>query len=192
MAPGASVRGQPDPAATGRPAAAAAAAAHAAPTAARALAGRLAFRHAFDACPDIQLCHINEPTAIESTAYLLKYDSVHGGWAAQRLGAAAVAAVGLPPTHAHAHPRWPAGTWQHDVEAVDGKIVITRKNGSQATLTYSEASSPGEVRSRCTRRSPPCSVAHCAHRKWRNAVPPCRWTGRPWASTSCWNAAAAS
>lgn len=37
------------------------------------------------------------------------------------------------------------GTWQHEVEAVDGKIVITRKDGSQAVLTYSEATSPAEV-----------------------------------------------
>lgn len=25
-------------------------------------------------------------------------------------------------------------------------------------------------------------VANCVHRKWHDAVPPCRWTGRPWAS----------
>lgn len=39
-----------------------------------------------------------------------------------------------------------AGTWEHEVEAVDGKIVITRKDGSQAVLTYSEATSPADVR----------------------------------------------
>ena len=38
-----------------------------------------------------------------------------------------------------------AGTWQNEVEVVDGKIVITRRDGSQATLTYSEATSPAEV-----------------------------------------------
>lgn len=41
-------------------------------------AGRLAFRIAFDTCPDLELVHINEPTVIESSAYLLKYDSIHG------------------------------------------------------------------------------------------------------------------
>lgn len=41
-------------------------------------AGRLAFRIAFDSCPELELVHINEPSPIESTAYLLKYDSVHG------------------------------------------------------------------------------------------------------------------
>lgn len=38
------------------------------------------------------------------------------------------------------------GTWPHEVEAVDGRIVITRKDGSQAVLTYSEASCPADVR----------------------------------------------
>jgi hypothetical protein len=42
-------------------------------------AGRLAFRVLFDEQQDlIQVVHINEPSPIESTAYLLKYDSVHG------------------------------------------------------------------------------------------------------------------
>jgi hypothetical protein len=39
--------------------------------------GRLAFRLAFDSA-DVQIVHVNEPTVIESSAYLLKYDSVHG------------------------------------------------------------------------------------------------------------------
>ena len=38
-----------------------------------------------------------------------------------------------------------AGTWPHEVEAVDGRIVITRADGSQATLTYSGAASPADV-----------------------------------------------
>lgn len=40
-------------------------------------AGRLAMRIAFD-CPDLEVVHINEPSPIESSAYLLKFDSVHG------------------------------------------------------------------------------------------------------------------
>ena len=40
-------------------------------------AGRLAFRLAFDSA-EVQIVHVNEPTVIESSAYLLKYDSVHG------------------------------------------------------------------------------------------------------------------
>lgn len=31
-------------------------------------------------CP-LEVVHINEPSPIESSAYLLKYDSVHGEWA---------------------------------------------------------------------------------------------------------------
>ncbi|PRW57280.1 type I glyceraldehyde-3-phosphate dehydrogenase [Chlorella sorokiniana] len=76
--------------------------------------GRLAFRIAFDSCPELELVHINEPSPIESSAYLLKFDSIHG-------------------------------TWEHEVEAVDGKIVITRKDGSKVVLTYSEATSPADV-----------------------------------------------
>ncbi|KXZ56078.1 hypothetical protein GPECTOR_2g960 [Gonium pectorale] len=42
--------------------------------------GRLAFRVAW-AQPDVfQFVHLNDITAIESVAYLLKYDSVHGTW----------------------------------------------------------------------------------------------------------------
>jgi hypothetical protein len=42
-------------------------------------AGRLALRIAFDEQQDVfQVVHINEPSPIESTAYLIKYDSVHG------------------------------------------------------------------------------------------------------------------
>ncbi|CAL8460499.1 g28 [Coccomyxa elongata] len=41
--------------------------------------GRLAFREAHKYC-DISIVHINEPSALESSAYLLKYDSVHGTW----------------------------------------------------------------------------------------------------------------
>ena len=36
-------------------------------------------RLAFDERQDLfQIVHINEPSPIESTAYLIKYDSVHG------------------------------------------------------------------------------------------------------------------
>jgi glyceraldehyde 3-phosphate dehydrogenase len=42
------------------------------------LAGRLAIRIAW-ARPDIfQIVHLNDITAAESVAYLLKFDSVHG------------------------------------------------------------------------------------------------------------------
>jgi glyceraldehyde 3-phosphate dehydrogenase len=39
-------------------------------------------RLAFDSCEnvDFEIVHINDPAAIESAAYLLKYDSVHGTW----------------------------------------------------------------------------------------------------------------
>lgn len=32
----------------------------------------------FESCPEIEVVHINEPSAIESSAYLLKFDSTHG------------------------------------------------------------------------------------------------------------------
>ena len=41
-------------------------------------AGRLAIRIAWARPDTFQLVHLNDITAIESVAYLLKYDSVHG------------------------------------------------------------------------------------------------------------------
>lgn len=35
-------------------------------------------RVAFESCPEIEVVHINEPAALESSAYLLKFDSTHG------------------------------------------------------------------------------------------------------------------
>lgn len=35
-------------------------------------------RVAFEDCSDVEIVHINEPSPIESSAYLLKFDSVHG------------------------------------------------------------------------------------------------------------------
>ena len=64
-----------------------------------------------------------------------------------------------------------AGTWQHEVEAVDGKIVITRKDGSKAVLTYSEATSPADVRGcaccsgalwACKEQGPACAAHRSA------------------------------
>jgi glyceraldehyde 3-phosphate dehydrogenase len=44
------------------------------------IAGRLVIRLAW-ARPDIfELVHFNDIAAIESVAYLLQYDSVHGAW----------------------------------------------------------------------------------------------------------------
>ncbi|KAL4451734.1 hypothetical protein ABPG75_007396 [Micractinium tetrahymenae] len=76
--------------------------------------GRLAMRVAFEDCSDLEIVHINEPSPIESSAYLLKFDSVHG-------------------------------TWGPEVEAEGGKIVITRKDGSQAVVGYSEESDPAKL-----------------------------------------------
>lgn len=75
--------------------------------------GRLAMRVAFESS-DLEIVHINEPSPIESSAYLLKFDSVHG-------------------------------TWGPEVEAEDGKIVITREDGSQALVTYTEESDPAKL-----------------------------------------------
>lgn len=47
----------------------------------------------------------------------------------------------LPPPAAHG-----AGTWGPEVEAEDGKIVITREDGSQAAIGYSEESDPAKAR----------------------------------------------
>lgn len=41
--------------------------------------GRLAMRVAFDSCAELlDIVHINDLAAVESSAYLLKFDSVHG------------------------------------------------------------------------------------------------------------------
>ncbi|KAK9830553.1 hypothetical protein WJX72_012427 [[Myrmecia] bisecta] len=42
--------------------------------------GRLAFRRAFEQPDAFQIVHVNDISALESAAYLLKYDSVHGTW----------------------------------------------------------------------------------------------------------------
>ncbi len=45
--------------------------------------GRLAFRVAWAQPETFQFVHLNDITAVESVAYLIKYDSVHGayrGW----------------------------------------------------------------------------------------------------------------
>jgi len=41
--------------------------------------GRLTFRNAWED-PDIEVVHINDLCSVDSAAYLLKYDSVHGIW----------------------------------------------------------------------------------------------------------------
>jgi len=41
--------------------------------------GRLVFRYAWDD-PTLELVHVNDLCAIDSAAYLIKYDSVHGTW----------------------------------------------------------------------------------------------------------------
>lgn len=47
----------------------------------RAAAGRLALRVLFEQPEAFELVHMNDLGAAESTAYLCKYDSVHGTWA---------------------------------------------------------------------------------------------------------------
>lgn len=41
--------------------------------------GRLVFRYAWDD-PTLEIVHVNDLCAVESAAYLVKYDSVHGTW----------------------------------------------------------------------------------------------------------------
>lgn len=41
--------------------------------------GRLVFRYAWDD-PTLELVHVNDLCSVESAAYLVKYDSVHGTW----------------------------------------------------------------------------------------------------------------
>ena len=73
-------------------------------------------RAAYDDNQDtVQVVHVNDLAAVESSAYLLKFDSVHG-------------------------------IWPHEVDVVDGAIVITHsKTGEKSTVTYSQASSPGDI-----------------------------------------------
>ena len=42
--------------------------------------GRLVIRFAWDHPEVFELVHLNDITAVESVAYLIKYDSVHGTW----------------------------------------------------------------------------------------------------------------
>ena len=44
-------------------------------------AGRLALRIAFEQPDVFEIVHLNDIAAVESAAYLIKYDSVHGTWA---------------------------------------------------------------------------------------------------------------
>ena len=41
--------------------------------------GRLVFRYAWDD-PTLEIVHVNDLCALDSAAYLIKYDSVHGTW----------------------------------------------------------------------------------------------------------------
>lgn len=41
--------------------------------------GRLVFRYAWDD-PTLEIVHVNDLCSVESAAYLVKYDSVHGTW----------------------------------------------------------------------------------------------------------------
>ena len=41
--------------------------------------GRLVFRYAWDD-PTLEIVHVNDLCSIDSAAYLVKYDSVHGTW----------------------------------------------------------------------------------------------------------------
>ncbi|KAK9834464.1 hypothetical protein WJX74_002256 [Apatococcus lobatus] len=49
--------------------------------------GRLAARYILAEVPELKLVHVNDLAAIESAAYLLKFDSVHGSWAKEGLRA---------------------------------------------------------------------------------------------------------
>ena len=42
------------------------------------IVGRLAARELLESDGEVELVHINDVCAVESSAYLLKYDSVHG------------------------------------------------------------------------------------------------------------------
>lgn len=57
--------------------------------------GRLGLRSAFDCeAHTLTVVHINDPAVVESSAYLLKYDSVHGAYAPEL-------ACGHPPCPQH-------------------------------------------------------------------------------------------
>lgn len=100
-------------------------------------------------------------------------------------------------------PAAPPGTWPHEVEVEDGAIVITRKDGSTARVTYSTAAVPADVSLRgCGAHARPCRDAAAIQRSAPPRRAAClprlagnrlhRWTGRAWAPRSCWTAAASS
>jgi glyceraldehyde 3-phosphate dehydrogenase len=41
--------------------------------------GRLTFKYAWED-PELEIVHVNDVCSVESAAYLLQYDSVHGTW----------------------------------------------------------------------------------------------------------------
>mmetsp|Transcript_23076 Transcript_23076/g.78612 ORF Transcript_23076/g.78612 Transcript_23076/m.78612 type:complete len:342 (-) Transcript_23076:154-1179(-) len=72
--------------------------------------GRLVWRVLWED-PDVEIVHVNEwPGSCESSAYLAKFDTVHG-------------------------------TWSHDVECVDGALVVDGKS----KVGYSSSAEPGGV-----------------------------------------------
>ena len=135
--------------------------------------GRLTLRILVDSGADVELVHINEPSAIESTSYLLKFDSVHGEGHAPRIGPWGLAMWSLPmgpigpippwARLARAVPElsWPvlifAGQWKSEVDVVDGKIRITKTDGTVINVGYSDASSPAEVSRPLMNPKPPAS-----------------------------------
>eukprot|EP00887_Chlorella_sp_A99_P006908 scaffold2.g6908.t1 len=133
-----------------------------------ACAGRLALRIAVDTGVPLEVVHVNEPSPIESSTYLLKYDSVHGeraesGHLNPRHAGEKRDAAPKECTRARAWARLPharrcsvpaltpspppsPGTWPHGVE-VEGedRIAITKVDGTKLLISYSTATSPAEV-----------------------------------------------
>lgn len=76
----------------------------------------MATRIAFDACPEeLSVVHINDLASIESSAYLLKFDSVHG--------------------------TWPHEVDVHD----NAIVVTHATTGSTCRITYSQSHSPADL-----------------------------------------------
>lgn len=94
-----------------------------------AFAGRLALRIAFD-CPDLQIVHLNDIAAVESTAYLIKYDSVHGTWRCTvdvKDGAVVITDGARTVTVPYSNKKNPADVRRGAVLAVSCMIALSRQ-----------------------------------------------------------------
>ncbi len=104
-------------------------------------AGRLAARYILAEVPELKLVHVNDLAAIESAAYLLKFDSVHG-----ELRVASIWSGPLTLRLIPSDDRDSAGSWAKEgLRAENGVLEISMK-GANIKVGYSSQEDPQQVR----------------------------------------------